>query len=64
MTYDKWFNNGYNKRCAYLDMNLCYKYAFMRSYLMGITIFKPPPGGAILVSYLIKYNVILARHLY
>ena len=60
MTYDIWFNNGYIKRCAYLDMNLCYKYAFMRSYLLGITIFKPAPGGANLAGYLIKIQCYLS----
>ena len=60
MKYDIWFDNGYNKICAYLDMNLCYEYTFMRSYLLGATIFKRPPGGAILVGYLIKIQCYLS----
>ena len=64
MPYNIWFNNGLNKSCTHLDMNPSYKYTFMRSNLLGTNIFRPPLGGATLVGFLIKHNVILARHLY
>ena len=64
MLFNMWLANGLQKTCVDSDKIPTYKYTFMRINLARTNIFRAIPVGETFVGFMMKHNVILARHLY